>query len=168
MTSILVRKVRVKQGTLRFRRNDENKCVNVSKDYENYFNAIVLEKANTERRGPEIHPIEEEFYPSLHRLLAARRNWGPTIQFRGRSTFMLGVREWTKRVLTRFEEPLQQAGIFGVVGVSQFQYHVDAYVWRAFCEFWCPLTNTLHHGAGEVGISLYEAGWRFTYSWRYI
>jgi len=78
LTSILVRKVRVKQGILRYRRNDENKCVDVGKDYENYFNATVLEKVNTERRGPEIYPIEEEFYPALHRLLATRRNWGPT------------------------------------------------------------------------------------------
>ena len=69
---------------------------------------------------------------------------------------MLGVMEWTKRVLTRFEEPLKQAGIFGAVGVSQFPYHFDANVWRAFCELWGPLTNTLHHGAGEVGISLYD------------
>ncbi|KAJ8425617.1 hypothetical protein Cgig2_005296 [Carnegiea gigantea] len=34
--------------------------------------------------------------------------------------------EWTKRVLTHFEEPLKQAGIFGAVGVSQFSYHFDA------------------------------------------
>lgn len=27
-------------------------------------------------------------------------------------------------------------------------------VWRAFCELWGPLTNTLHHGGGEMGISL--------------
>ena len=72
---------------------------------------------------------------------------------------MTGVMEWTKRVLVRFEEPLKQAGIFGAVGVSQFSYHFDANVWRAFCELWEPLTNTLHHGAGEVGISLYDLGW---------
>ncbi|KAJ8438299.1 hypothetical protein Cgig2_015042 [Carnegiea gigantea] len=64
--------------------------------------------------------------------------------------------EWTKRVLTHFEEPLKQAGIFGVVGVSQFPYHFDANVWWAFYELWGSLTNTLHHGAGEVGISLYN------------
>ncbi|KAJ8432611.1 LOW QUALITY PROTEIN: hypothetical protein Cgig2_032892 [Carnegiea gigantea] len=103
LTSILVREVRVKQGTLRYRRNDENKCVDVS-----------------------------------------------------RSTFMLGVMEWTEQVLTRFEEPLKQAGIFSANGVSQFPYHFDANVWRDFCELWGPLTNTLHHGAGEVGISLYD------------
>ncbi|KAJ8425005.1 hypothetical protein Cgig2_025384 [Carnegiea gigantea] len=93
LTSILVRNVRVKQGTLRYRRNDENKCVDVSKDYENYFNATVLKTVNTERRGPEIYPTEEEVYPALHRLLTG------------------------------------------------------------------PLTNTLHHGAGEVGISLYDLEW---------
>ncbi|KAJ8423627.1 hypothetical protein Cgig2_001694 [Carnegiea gigantea] len=76
LTSILVRKVRVEQGTLRYRQNDESKCVHISKDYENYFNATVLEKVNTERRGPEVYPVEEEFYPVLYRLLTARRNWG--------------------------------------------------------------------------------------------
>ena len=64
--------------------------------------------------------------------------------------------EWTKRVLTRFEEPLKQAGIFGAVGVSQFSYHFDANVWRAFCELWGSLTNTLYHGVDEVGISLFN------------
>ncbi|KAJ8444879.1 hypothetical protein Cgig2_029810 [Carnegiea gigantea] len=105
-TSILVRKVRVKQGTLCYRRNDENKCIDVSKDYENYFNVTVLEKVNIERRGPEIYPTEGEFCPALHRLLTTRRNWGPTFQFRGRSTFMLVVMEWTKRFLNHFDANL--------------------------------------------------------------
>jgi len=59
-------------------------------------------------------------------------------------------------VLTRFEEPLKQAGIFGAVGVSQFPYHFDANVWQGLCELWGPLTNTLHYGAGVVSISLYD------------
>ncbi|KAJ8420100.1 hypothetical protein Cgig2_000150 [Carnegiea gigantea] len=88
LTSILVRKVRVEQGTLRYRQNDESKCVHISNDYENYFNATVLEKVNTERRSPEVYSVEEEFYPVLYRLLTARRNWGSTFQFRCRSTFM--------------------------------------------------------------------------------
>ena len=29
-------------------------------------------------------------------------------------------------------------------------------VWQTFYELWGPLTNTLHHGEGEVGISLYD------------
>ncbi|KAJ8433132.1 LOW QUALITY PROTEIN: hypothetical protein Cgig2_004870 [Carnegiea gigantea] len=131
---------------------------NVSiKDYDNYFNATALEKVNTERRGPKIYPTKGEFSPALHKLLTTRRNWGPTFQFRGRSTFMMGVMEWTKRVLTRFEEPLKQAGIFGVVGVSQFPYHFDANVWQAFGKLCGPQTNTLHHGASEVSHNKYPA-----------
>ncbi|KAJ8420863.1 LOW QUALITY PROTEIN: hypothetical protein Cgig2_021279 [Carnegiea gigantea] len=44
-------------------------------------------------------------------------------------------------------KPLKQVGIFGAIGVSQFLYHFETN---------CPLTNTFHHGAGEVGISLYD------------
>ncbi|KAJ8438665.1 hypothetical protein Cgig2_031630 [Carnegiea gigantea] len=65
-TSVLVRKVRVKQGILRYRRNDENKCIGVSKDYDNYFNVTVLKKVNTKRRGPEIYPAEEQFHNVDH------------------------------------------------------------------------------------------------------
>ncbi|KAJ8434134.1 hypothetical protein Cgig2_000854 [Carnegiea gigantea] len=40
-------------------------------------------------------------------------------------------------------------GIYGVVDVSCYPYHFDR-------DLWGPLTNTLHHGAGEVGIFLYD------------
>ena len=59
--------------------------------------------------------------------------------------------EWTKQVLVPFEEPLQQAGISGVI---QFPYHFNTNVWMAFCELGGPLTTTLYYGADEVGISL--------------
>jgi len=70
----LVRKLRIKQGTLCYRQNDENKCVDVSRNYGNYFNATVLEKVNTEPCGEERYPAEDEFYLALPRLLTARRN----------------------------------------------------------------------------------------------
>ncbi|KAJ8426999.1 LOW QUALITY PROTEIN: hypothetical protein Cgig2_028204 [Carnegiea gigantea] len=138
LTSILVEKVRVKQGTLRSRRNDEKKCVDVSEDYENYFNATVLEKVNTKHRGQETYLADEEFYPTLYRLLTGRSNWGLTFQFRGCSTVIIRV------------------SIFGVVGVSQFLYHFDTNVWWGFCELWGPLTNSFHRSAGELGISLHD------------
>ncbi|KAJ8430068.1 hypothetical protein Cgig2_028780 [Carnegiea gigantea] len=133
--------VKVKKGTLRYRQNDENKCVDASKDYENYFNATVLEKVNTERHDPEIYPTEGELSPALHRLLTARRNWRPTFQFQGRSTFMMG-------------------------NPNKLAYLVPS-VFPNFCTiltqmyggFSDPLTNTLPHGAGEVGISLYDLEW---------
>ena len=96
VTPITTKKVRIKQGTLRYHRNDENKCVDVIKDYENYFNATVLKKVNTEFRGEERYPVEDEFYQNLCRFLTRRRNWGLTFQVRGRSTFMVEVMEWNK------------------------------------------------------------------------
>ncbi|KAJ8427717.1 hypothetical protein Cgig2_022191 [Carnegiea gigantea] len=49
LTSILVKKVRVT--------NDKKKFVDKSKDYENYFNATVLEKVNAERRSHKVTNI---------------------------------------------------------------------------------------------------------------
>ncbi|KAJ8419873.1 LOW QUALITY PROTEIN: hypothetical protein Cgig2_000266 [Carnegiea gigantea] len=63
--------------------------------------------------------------------------------------------EWTRWVLAGFEELLKQVGIFGAIGVSHFSYHFDANVWRAFCEFWGPLTNTFHHGHCWSGLEVY-------------
>jgi len=69
---------------------------------------------------------------------------------------MVGVIEWTEYILKYFKHTLSSADIYGAVGISYYPYHFDRNVWRAFCELWGPLTNTLHHGAGEVGISLYD------------
>ncbi|KAJ8427557.1 hypothetical protein Cgig2_003120 [Carnegiea gigantea] len=70
-----VKKVRVKYGTLCYRRNDEKKCVYASKDYESYFNATVLKKVNAERHGQETYRVEEEFNPSLYTLLTGKGIW---------------------------------------------------------------------------------------------
>ena len=59
--SILVKKIRIKQGTLRYLPNDENKCIDVSKDYENYFNATVLKKVNTKRHGQKYTLLRRNF-----------------------------------------------------------------------------------------------------------
>jgi len=61
LTFILVRKVRVKQETLRYHQHDVQKCVDVTKDYENYFNATVFEKVNNECRDPERYLLRWNF-----------------------------------------------------------------------------------------------------------
>ncbi|KAJ8437673.1 hypothetical protein Cgig2_028611 [Carnegiea gigantea] len=83
-----------------------------------------------------------------NKFLTGGRDWGLTFQFGGCLTFVMGVMKWIK-----------QAGIFCAIGVSQFLYHFDANVWRTFCELWGPLTNTFHHGIGEVDISLHDLEW---------
>jgi len=70
----LVKKVRIKQGILHYHRSDENKCTDVSKDYENYFNTTVLEKVDTKHGRREGYPAEVKFYLALHMLLTGRRN----------------------------------------------------------------------------------------------
>jgi len=69
---------------------------------------------------------------------------------------MVGAIEWTEYILKHFELTLSSANIYRAVGISCYPYHFDRDVWRAFCELWSPLTNTLQYGAGEVGISLYD------------
>ncbi|KAJ8427651.1 hypothetical protein Cgig2_010664 [Carnegiea gigantea] len=133
LTSILVRKVRIRQGTLLI---VEMTRTNV-KNYENYFNATVLEKVNPERCGEERYHVDDEFYQAPY------------------CKEKLGIDLLVPRSLNLYK-PLKQTGIFGAVGASQFPYHFDTNVWRAFCELWGPLTNILHYGEGEVDISLYD------------
>ncbi|CAL9005403.1 unnamed protein product, partial [Prunus brigantina] len=42
------------------------------------------------------------------------------------------------------------------VFASLFSYDRHAPVIRAFCEYWCPATNTLHMSQGEMSISLWD------------
>ncbi|KAJ8440947.1 LOW QUALITY PROTEIN: hypothetical protein Cgig2_020489 [Carnegiea gigantea] len=126
------KKDRIWEGTLEYLRNEEHGSINVCKTQENCFNATVLEKVNTDGGG------EEKYL------------------FHGCETYKPSIMEWVGQILTKFEETLEQAGIFGTMGVSQFRYHFNCVVWRAFCKLWGPLTNTLHHGHGEIDISLYN------------
>ncbi|KAJ8444808.1 hypothetical protein Cgig2_034043 [Carnegiea gigantea] len=68
---------------------------------------------------------------------------------------MTGAIEWIEYILNHFEHTLRSVGIYGDVGLSCDPNHFDRDVWRAFCELWSPLINTLYGGAEEVGISLY-------------
>ncbi|CAL8999685.1 unnamed protein product [Prunus brigantina] len=42
------------------------------------------------------------------------------------------------------------------VAVSRYSHDCCSNVRRAFCELWGPLSNTFHHGNGEMSISLYD------------
>ena len=99
---------------------------------------------------------EENFYPILYKLLSTKEDWSSSLCFRGCAIFEMGLMEWTEFILANFEDVLNQAGIYGAVGVSQYPYHFCSNVWKAFLELWSPLTNTLHHGNGEMSISLWD------------
>ncbi|KAL6225757.1 hypothetical protein ACLB2K_004606 [Fragaria x ananassa] len=100
--------------------------------------------------------FEENFYPVLHKMLSTEQDWSTSLCFEGCATLEIGLMEWTELILAKFESILNQAGIYGVVGISQYPYHYCPNVWKAFLELWSPLTNTLHHGNGEMSISLWD------------
>ncbi|CAB4316426.1 unnamed protein product [Prunus armeniaca] len=74
----------------------------------------------------------------------------------GRANFLAFVLEWVESILNDFDDVLRQADIYGAVVVSRYSYDFHPNVSRAFYELWGPLSNTFHHGNGEMGISLYD------------
>ncbi|KAL2904073.1 Photoreceptor cilium actin regulator [Bienertia sinuspersici] len=79
-----------------------------------------------------------------------------TMKFIGDSFFIPSYWEWTEDVLTRYGDILELRSIRDAVYASLYSYDRDTNILRAFCESWCPLTNTLHTMASEFSISLWE------------
>ncbi|KAK4396421.1 hypothetical protein Sango_1478700 [Sesamum angolense] len=67
-----------------------------------------------------------------------------------------GYWEWTEDVLSRCGDRLRHLKIYDAVYASLFTYDHNSDIVKAFCEAWCPLTNTLHTSAGEMSISLWD------------
>nr|CAN62413.1 hypothetical protein VITISV_029286 [Vitis vinifera] len=61
-----------------------------------------------------------------------------------------------EEVLGRHGPFLKGCKLYEAIFASLFSYDCHAFVIRAFCERWCPITNTLHTSIGEVSISLWE------------
>jgi len=55
------------------------------------FLCMVVEKVNIESNGDEKFLVTPSFYPTLHKLLTLRRNWGVDFRFRGLSNFIVGA-----------------------------------------------------------------------------
>ena len=51
---------------------------------------------------------------------------------------------------------LEEACIHNAVYASLYTYDRNPDIIRAFCEAWCPVTNTLHTSVGELSISLWD------------
>ncbi|KAL9678720.1 hypothetical protein QQ045_016569 [Rhodiola kirilowii] len=64
--------------------------------------------------------------------------------------------EWTKDVIARCSARLKNANIYDAVYASLYQYDREPQIVCAFCESWCPSTNTLHTIAGEWSLSLWD------------
>ncbi|KAL0439646.1 UNVERIFIED_CONTAM: hypothetical protein Slati_2447600 [Sesamum latifolium] len=64
--------------------------------------------------------------------------------------------EWTEDILSRCEQKLVAAQVYDSVYASLFTYDRNSEVIKAFCEAWCPSTNTLLTSFGELSISLWD------------
>ncbi|KAL0339322.1 UNVERIFIED_CONTAM: hypothetical protein Sangu_1454300 [Sesamum angustifolium] len=60
------------------------------------------------------------------------------------------------RMLSRCGDRLRHLKIYDVVYASLFTYDHNSNIVKAFCEAWCPLTNTLLISVEELSISLWD------------
>ncbi|XP_004307349.1 PREDICTED: uncharacterized protein LOC101308710 isoform X2 [Fragaria vesca subsp. vesca] len=150
----LVTEVEMNSGFLTFRQDLEDQVIRTTHNFSHVFKGHTLEKVDNRHDGG-LFTFEENFYPILHRMLNTKQDWSSSLCFRGCATLEIGVMEWTEFILANFEGVLNQAGIFGAVGVSRYPYHYCTSTWKAFLELWSPLTNTLPLalGVGAVGVS---------------
>ncbi|KAL0445561.1 UNVERIFIED_CONTAM: hypothetical protein Slati_1684000 [Sesamum latifolium] len=82
--------------------------------------------------------------------------WDSDLQFTGDFYYTKGYWEWTEDVLNRCGRRLRLISVYDAVYASLFTYDHNFDIIKAFCEAWCPLTNTLLTSAGELSISLWD------------
>lgn len=90
-----------------------------------------------------------------HRIFSHEARWDGFTST-GDFTPYSGYWEWTELVLGRSREILEKAGLRDAVVASLFVYDRCRPMVRAFCEAWCPGTNSLHTARGEVSIGLWD------------
>uniref|UniRef100_M1D3K0 Aminotransferase-like plant mobile domain-containing protein n=1 Tax=Solanum tuberosum TaxID=4113 RepID=M1D3K0_SOLTU len=81
--------------------------------------------------------------------------WGDNIVLEGEYHCIPGYWEWTEDVLSKNGQSLNNACISDAVFASLFTYDRNSNIIQAFCEAWCPQTNTLLTSIGETSISLW-------------
>ncbi|TYK00336.1 hypothetical protein E5676_scaffold1923G00140 [Cucumis melo var. makuwa] len=94
------------------------------------------------------------------RLIEGQTRWGIVTKVPGEFCFTDCYWEWLELVVGRNTRLLYSTRLYGTVTASLYTYDCNSDVVRAFCEAWCPSTNTLHIMAGELSISLWDL-WSF-------
>ncbi|MCD9642326.1 hypothetical protein HAX54_029037 [Datura stramonium] len=95
--------------------------------------------------------------PSLgHRIVRGDIRWEETVVFEGEYYHIPVFWEWAEDTLGRSQEALVAADIYDVVYASLFTYDRNSDILQAFCEAWCPKTNTILISVGELSISLWD------------
>ncbi|KAL0368030.1 UNVERIFIED_CONTAM: hypothetical protein Scaly_1021900 [Sesamum calycinum] len=89
-------------------------------------------------------------------IIEGDAKWDGDLRFTGEFRYTKGYWEWTKDVFSRCEDRLRHLKIYDAIYASLFTYDHNSDIVKAFCEAWCPLTNTLLTSAGELSISLQD------------
>nr|GLL20301.1 uncharacterized protein LOC105964676 [Ipomoea trifida] len=102
-----------------------------------------------------LHESFADTFPSLgKRILDGEVSWSNHLNFDGEFSFTKGYWEWAEDILSHYGKVLRKGSIYDAVYASLFTYDRNTSIIQAFCEAWCPLTNTLVTSQGEVTISL--------------
>ncbi|KAL0311582.1 UNVERIFIED_CONTAM: hypothetical protein Sangu_2452900 [Sesamum angustifolium] len=89
-------------------------------------------------------------------IIEGDAKWDSDLRFTGKFCYTKGYWEWTEDVLSRCGDRLHHLKIYDAVYASLFTYDHNSDIVKAFCEAWCPLTNTLLTSAREMSISLWD------------
>ena len=70
--------------------------------------------------------------------------------------FILNYWKWLEDILSQSYKTLKKACIYKVVYTSLYTYDQNFDIFQAFCELWCPQTNSLHIYIGELFVYLWD------------
>lgn len=110
---------------------------------------LLLRSSNHDQSSPQ-----DPFALLSDRVCNRSVQWNSTFRACGEFSYTEFYWEWLEDVLNRSSDRIRDAGLYKAVYASLFSYDRVAPVIRAFCEYWCPATNTLHTSQGEMSISL--------------
>ncbi|XP_071936559.1 uncharacterized protein [Coffea arabica] len=101
-------------------------------------------------------PRTTPFQTLGRRIIDGDAHWGPSLRLSGAFSYIENYWEWLEDILGRNKQELRENCLFDALYASLFTYDRNLHVLRAFCEAWCPDTNTLHTSVGELSLSLWD------------
>ena len=123
----------------------------------------LFERKNAWVLQSSIHneaPNSERALTLGHRLIEGQMHWGAVTKVPREFCFTNCYWKWLELVVGRNVRLLYNAHLYGTVIASLYTYNCNSDVVWAFCEAWCPLTNTLHIMVSKSSISLRDL-WSF-------
>uniref|UniRef100_M1DL39 Aminotransferase-like plant mobile domain-containing protein n=1 Tax=Solanum tuberosum TaxID=4113 RepID=M1DL39_SOLTU len=109
-----------------------------------------------EKPNPQCTNIASTLSNLGRHMILEELHWGDNIVLEGEYHCIPGYWEWTEDVLSKNGQSLNNACISDAVFAYLFTYDRNSNIIQAFCEAWCPQTNTLLTSTRETSISLWD------------